>query len=77
MRNVRNFFIKGQVDGRETPIGTGPRSKDGGFELEIFMRENGSISDKTVHISGFARPDGTLELRVFHPNGAEVITTER
>ena len=40
---VRNFWIEVTVDGRKTKIATGPRSKDGGMEITIKQRNNGSI----------------------------------
>lgn len=42
-QNVRNFWLEIDVDGRSTPIATGPQSKGGGFSLVIRQRENGGI----------------------------------
>lgn len=42
MRNVRNFWIEGSVDGRTSPISDGPRGKDGEFVLDLWIRDNGS-----------------------------------
>ena len=52
-RNVRNFWIELNVDGRETEIATGPVAKDGGFSMSILIRENGKISRRKVEINGF------------------------
>ena len=52
-KNVRNFWIELEVDGRKTKIATGPRSKDGGFKLILKMRENGKESNKEFHLTGF------------------------
>ncbi len=60
VRNVRNFWIELEVDGKPTKVATGPRSKDGGFSLRVLCRENGSISEKTLIVRGFVNPDGTL-----------------
>jgi hypothetical protein len=62
-RNVRNFWIELQVDGKATKVGTGPVSKDGGFDLEILMRNRGEI-ERPIRIMGIAREDGSLELIV-------------
>lgn len=51
-KQVRNFWIELEVDGRKTKSATGPQGKDGGFKLIIKMRENGEISEKEVHIDG-------------------------
>ena len=51
-RNVRNFWIETDIDGANTMSG-GPRSKDGGFSANIFIRSNGGVM-KAVNISGHA-----------------------
>ncbi len=51
-RNVRNFWIEASVDGRKSDISTGPRSSGGGFSCTIYVREEGSISDKKLRIGG-------------------------
>ena len=50
LKNVRNFWIEADVDGSSS-ITAGPKSKDGGFSLSIFMRDEGSIK-KVVNITG-------------------------
>jgi len=42
-RNVRNFWLELQVDGRKSEVKTGPRRKDGGFSQKVFIREKGLI----------------------------------
>lgn len=51
-RSVRNFWIELNIDGRKTCVGTGPRSKDGGFSCAIHIREEGGISNKMLKIQG-------------------------
>lgn len=63
-RNVRNFWIEGSVDGRRSDISTGPRSSGGGFSCTIYVREEGSISDKYLRIGGQ------------HVNGKNILTVE-
>lgn len=53
-RNTRNFWIELDIDGRTQTIAGGPISKDGGFDITIRVRENGSISDKKILIKGIA-----------------------
>lgn len=62
-RNVRNFWITVNVDGRQTRIECGPASKDGGFSIGIQQRDNGRVADALL-IEGHAMPDGTLRTRV-------------
>lgn len=42
-RNVRNFWIEAEVDGRKTPVALGPQGKDGGFHLTVYMRNKGEV----------------------------------
>jgi hypothetical protein len=61
-RNVRNFWIETNADGSEKTLGTGPKNKEGGFQTNIYIRNNGSV-EKILSISG--RADGnnlTLEI---------------
>lgn len=60
-RNVRNFWIELTVDGSATRVETGPRSKDGGFELTILMRDRGGIS-RAMELRGYAKSDGSITL---------------
>lgn len=59
-RNVRNFWLELEIDGRPTKIAAGPRASDGGFTLHIGIREDGGIADQRLVIFGSALPDGTL-----------------
>ena len=63
-RNVRNFWIELSVDGRDSTVETGPVRKDGGFEMTIRMRDQGSISPKTMRIVG-TENNGSLQLLAF------------
>jgi len=56
MKNVRNFWIDVEVDGRQVPVGMGPKPKDGGMNAEIYIRDKGSIK-KAVSITGKAVGD--------------------
>lgn len=59
-RNVRNFWIVVNVDGRERLVEAGPKAKDGGFKVTVYQREKGDVSRKTVEIIGRATNDGHL-----------------
>lgn len=50
-RNVRNFWVEAEVDGRKTPIAFGPQGKDGGFRLTVYMRNQGEV-ERVVAMNG-------------------------
>lgn len=60
-RNVRNFWIAAEIDGRGSKLASGPVGKDGGFSCRIFIRRDGDV-ESGVTLRGVAHPDGTLEI---------------
>lgn len=60
-RNVRNFWIQASIDGINTSVATGPRSKDGGFSLTIKQRDGGDIIT-ALEVRGFVNRAGELVL---------------
>lgn len=40
-RNVRNFWLEIEVDGRKTKVSLGPAGKTGGARVRVFMRHEG------------------------------------
>ena len=38
---VRNFWVDADIDGRQTGLGGGPMSKDGGMDVTIYQRDGG------------------------------------
>lgn len=58
---VRNWWITTEIDGRATTLAGGPRSKDGGFTLRIYQRDEGEI-DTAAIIEGKIAHDGELLL---------------
>ncbi|MHB9019374.1 MAG: hypothetical protein ACYC3G_00650 [Minisyncoccota bacterium] len=58
---MRNFWIEGEVDGRKTVLTGGPRSKDGGFTLTVFIKDHGT-SRKALQVDGFVNSTGELVL---------------
>jgi len=63
-RGVRNFWVDAIVDGRKTDVGFGPVSHDGGFHMEIRIKEEGDISEKRIIIDGNNPYDDLLELSI-------------
>jgi hypothetical protein len=62
-RNVRNFWVELDVDGKESPIASGPRNKNGGISMSIKMRDEGCVAH-AVDIEGHAKQDGSLSLQI-------------
>lgn len=60
-RNVRNFWIEADIDGRRSPFAAGPVRKDGGFRLTVYQRQDGNIIT-AAHVRGYALADGTVRL---------------
>jgi len=60
-RNVRNFWIHAQVDGRRSRVCGGPRRKDGGLSLTLYQRSGGTIV-AALQVECLALTDGTLRL---------------
>lgn len=40
---IRNFWIEANIDGRNNELKGGPKSKEGGMEIEVFQRNEGEI----------------------------------
>ena len=60
---VRNFWLKGAVDGRRSLIRGGPRAREGGLSLTLYQRSVGSI-ETALRLHCFACSDGTLRVEV-------------
>lgn len=72
-RNVRNFWIDADIDGRKETLSGGPNSKTGGMRAMIYMRDKGDVSH-AVTINATER-GGKLELEIWGPNQDKVIFT--
>jgi len=40
---IRNFYAQAHIDGSKTILRGGPRCKDGGMELTLYVRQEGEI----------------------------------
>lgn len=61
-RNVRNYWINVQVDGKGKPIEAGPKAAGGGFRVSVLLRHEGSISPISLEVTGQAYSNGKLQL---------------
>lgn len=77
-RNVRNWWIEIELDGRATMVG-GPRHKTGGFCLNIKQRDGGGIKTPVRIVGEVLGPEEALELRltIIGPTKTEVYKTKR
>lgn len=74
-RNVRNFWMDAEIDGRESRLSGGPQSKDGGLFVTFKQRHKGSVTDAlTIHAVSSA--DGSLALQVFDADGVRIYMHE-
>lgn len=67
-RNVRNFWLDFDVDGKEKALASGPKNATGGFSGTISLRESGGVG-RRIEIRGRPQPDGTLKLWINLPDG--------
>ena len=68
---MRNFWIEATIDGKKTKLASGPRAKDGGFELTVRMRDKGtSVVGATV--TGWVMHDGRLALECGMDKGEDL-----
>lgn len=72
-RNVRNYWVEADVDGRQSSLAGGPRSKDGCIDVTLHMRHEGEITTP-VKIRGRVASDGTLRLYV-DIDGSDAVVT--
>lgn len=74
IRNVRNFWLTAQADGGNQ-VTLGPKSRSGGLQVTLLLREHGEVSnDRVVIVSGAAggAEGDALVTRIFLPAGAEI-----
>ncbi len=62
-RNVRNWWIEGEIDGRGLVKVGGPRAADGGFRLTVYQRDRGDVATACV-LRGWVDGSGVLRLDV-------------
>jgi hypothetical protein len=77
-KHIRNFWVEGKIDGRESKMTGGPISKTGGLNLTIYQRENNAIAT-AFEIECKATYGGTLITSIFDSNGNKLysFTTRR
>lgn len=74
-RNVRNFWIVADIDGRREQLEGGPQRADGGFTLRILQRDKGDIVT-AMEISGRVTREGKIVLEAELPSGSAPMVFE-
>ena len=46
---VRNFYVEANIDGRQTTLGGGPKSKTGEMTVRLYQRDEGVITDALLN----------------------------
>lgn len=71
---VRNFYVEANIDGRQTSLGGGPKSKTGEMTVRLYQRDDGAITDALL-IECRER-DGKLITEVYDKNHTLIFTNE-
>ena len=71
---VRNFYVEANIDGRQTSLGGGPKSKTGEMTVRLYQRNDGAITDALL-IECRER-DGKLITEVYDKNHNLIFTNE-
>lgn len=69
-RNVRNFWLHADIDGR-SPLRGGPAAKDGCMDVTLKVRDGGAMRE-ALSILCRADNDGTLHVIVQDDRGREL-----
>jgi hypothetical protein len=74
---IRNFYVDGRIDGRNTPVTGGPENKTGGMYVDIHIRDQGQ-SRLGIRVNCIEK-DGKLILAVEDGDGNAIhrIETKR
>jgi len=68
---VRNFYVEADIDGRKGQLTGGPRSKDGGFHMTLYIRNKGKI-EEAFTICGEAIGEESLSIVIKDSSGLEI-----
>lgn len=71
---VRNFYVEANIDGRQTSLGGGPKSKTGEMTVRLYQRNDGAITDALL--IECREQDGKLITEVYDKNHNLIFTNE-
>ena len=75
VRNIRPSWIEVDIDGRETLIESGPRSRSGNMYIKIYVRKEGEIH-QAASINLMATTDGKQVVMNINADGEPNIRKE-
>ena len=75
-KNVRNFWLDAQIDGRKSILTGGPSAENGGMSVEIFFRENGQISNRNIVLDCVCGDGKENQVHIYCPSGSVYETLE-
>ena len=67
---VRNFWFDADIDGKATPLASGPRAKDGGMVIFVKQRSNGEVVKAFTVVC--SECDGELRTSIFDADGVRL-----
>lgn len=67
---VRNFWLNAQVDGKATPLASGPKAKDGGMVVDFLQRSKGGVVKAFTVVC--SECDGELRTSIFDADGVRL-----
>jgi len=70
-RNVRSFWVEGQVIGRKTNVKIGTKAQTDRMDIKVFQRDHGDVTQALTVICDEC--EGTLRTRVIDPNTGETL----
>ena len=71
---VRNFYVEANIDGRQTTLGGGPKSKTGEMTVRLYQRDEGAITDALL--IECHEHDGNLITKVYDKNHNLIFSNE-
>lgn len=71
---IRNFWMTSEVDGKDTAITGGPRSKDGGMISQFHIRNKGG-SQRALTIYCMVNNEGKLQIDIFDAQKKKIVYT--
>ena len=72
-RAVRNFWIDAIIDGRQSTLSGGPRSKEDGMYIKIYQRDDGCVTT-ALDVRCYTDFDGNLVTNVYDTKGKSILS---
>lgn len=73
---VRNFYVDASIPGRATHLTGGPRNKEDGMDIKLYIRNEGDI-ETALSINCSVDEEGILTVNVVSPDEGIIHTLRR